>query len=114
MEAIAVISNKGGTGKTSLATHLAVEAERSGETVAPACASDTAEPTRRECPEINPSTPAARARFWMMRRAETVVNRCVWIGPPRRICRKTAPRVIPACPRPLSRPSLRIPAMSPV
>ena len=34
MEVLSIVSQKGGTGKTTLATHLAVEGERHGHTVA--------------------------------------------------------------------------------
>ena len=34
MKTIAILSRKGGTGKTMLATHLSVEAERNGHTTA--------------------------------------------------------------------------------
>lgn len=43
-------------------------------TVAPADASDLAEPTRNECPEMNPSTLASVERFCVIRRAD-----CSWI-----------------------------------
>ena len=32
MEVLSIVSQKGGTGKTTLATHLSVEAERHGHT----------------------------------------------------------------------------------
>ena len=32
MEVLSIVSQKGGTGKTTLATHLSVEAERNGHT----------------------------------------------------------------------------------
>ena len=34
MKVLSIVSQKGGTGKTSLATHLSVEAERNGHTTA--------------------------------------------------------------------------------
>ena len=48
-------------------------------TEAPAFASETADPTRKECPEINPSTPALAARFLMIRLADTSVSLPGWI-----------------------------------
>ena len=62
----------------------------------PACASETAEPTRRECPEIKPLTPAASARALMIRLALVGVNRSLVTLSPRRIRRNNAPRSIPA------------------
>ena len=34
MKVLSIVSQKGGTGKTTLATHLSVEAERNGHTIA--------------------------------------------------------------------------------
>ena len=34
MKVLSIVSQKGGTGKTTLATHLSVEAERNGHTTA--------------------------------------------------------------------------------
>ena len=34
MKVLSIVSQKGGTGKTTLATHLSVEAERNGRTTA--------------------------------------------------------------------------------
>ena len=34
MKVLSIVSQKGGTGKTTLATHLSVEAERNGQTTA--------------------------------------------------------------------------------
>ncbi len=58
---------------------------------APDCAKETADPTRRECPEMKPSMPTALAHFVMIRRALMAVRRSGVMRPPRRILRNNAP-----------------------
>lgn len=70
MKVLSIVSQKGGTGKTSLATHLFVEAERNGHTTAlidldpQASAAKWGDDRESDTPAII-ATPASRLNHWL-------------------------------------------------
>ena len=70
MKVLSIVSQKGGTGKTSLATHLSVEAERNGHTTAlidldpQASAAKWGDDRESDTPAII-ATPASRLNHWL-------------------------------------------------
>ena len=70
MKVLSIVSQKGGTGKTTLATHLSVEAERAGHTTAlidldpQASAAKWGDHRESETPAVV-ATPASRLKHWL-------------------------------------------------
>ena len=70
MKVLSIVSQKGGTGKTTLATHLSVEAERHGQTTAlidldpQASAAKWGDHRQAESPAVV-ATPASRLKHWL-------------------------------------------------
>lgn len=70
MKVLSIVSQKGGTGKTTLATHLSVEAERNGHTTAlidldpQASAAKWGDHRDADSPAVV-ATPASRLKHWL-------------------------------------------------
>ena len=70
MKVLSIVSQKGGTGKTTLATHLSVEAERHGHTTAlidldpQASAAKWGDHRESESPAVV-ATPTSRLKHWL-------------------------------------------------
>ena len=70
MEVLSIVSQKGGTGKTTLATHLSVEGERHGHTVAlidldpQASAAKWGDHRESDSPAVV-ATPTSRLKHWL-------------------------------------------------
>ena len=70
MKVLSIVSQKGGTGKTTLATHLSVEAERNGHTIAlidldpQASAAKWGDHREADSPAVV-ATPASRLKHWL-------------------------------------------------
>ena len=70
MKTLSILSQKGGTGKTMIATHLSVEAERHGHTVVlidldpQVSAANWSDYRQADTPAVI-ATPAARLKFWL-------------------------------------------------
>ena len=70
MKVLSIVSQKGGTGKTTLATHLSVEAERNGQTTAlidldPQASAAKWGDHRQADPPAVVATPASRLKHWL-------------------------------------------------
>ena len=88
MKVLSIVSQKGGTGKTTLATHLSVEAERHGHTTAlidldpQASAAKWGDHRESESPAVV-ATPTSRLKHWLEIAQKTTGQRLRLLTPHR-------------------------------